>query len=103
WGWKPAKRALEHLFAAGEIAVAGRQGFQRLYELPERVIPRAALEAPVPSSDEFHRGLALRAVEGRGALTEAGIAEHCRFAGGAKAVRPHADALVAAGLLERVA
>ena len=56
WGWKPAKRALEHLFAAGEIAVAGRQGFQRLYELPERVIPRAALEAPAPSSDEFHRG-----------------------------------------------
>src|SRR5262249_22317467 len=65
WGWKPAKRALEHLFAAGEVAVAGRQGFQRLYELPERVIPREALEAPVPSADEFHRRFALRAVEGR--------------------------------------
>ena len=41
WGWKPEKRALEHLFAAGELAIAGRQGFQRLYDLPERVIPRA--------------------------------------------------------------
>jgi uncharacterized protein YcaQ len=102
WGWKPAKRALEHLFAAGEVAVAGRQGFQRLYDLPERVIPRAALEAPVPSSDEFHRGLALRAVDGRGALTEAGIAEHCRFRGGAREVRPHVDSLVGAGHLTRV-
>ncbi len=103
WGWKPAKRALEHLFAAGEVAIAGRQGFQRVYDLPERVIPRAQLEAPVPTEDEFRRGYALRAVEGRGALTEAGIAEHCRFAGGAKAIRPHVDALVADGLVRRVA
>ena len=41
WGWKPEKRALEQLFAAGELAIAGRQGFQRVYDLPERVIPRA--------------------------------------------------------------
>jgi uncharacterized protein YcaQ len=102
WGWKPAKRALEHLFAAGEVAVAGRQGFQRLYELPERVIPRAYLDAPTPSTAGFHRGLALRAVEGRGALTEAGIAEHCRFRGGAREVRPHVDALVRDGLVRRV-
>ncbi len=103
WGWKPAKRALEFLFAAGEVAIAGRQGFQRVYDLPERVIPRAALDAPAPTEEEFKRGYTLRAIEGRGALTEAGIAEHCRFDGGAKAVRPHVDALVEAGLLERVA
>ena len=103
WGWKPAKRALEHLFAAGEVAIAGRQGFQRVYDLPERVLPQQALEAPVPSEDEFRRGYALRAVRGRGALTEGGIAEHCRLAGGAKAIRPHVDALVAEGRLERVA
>jgi hypothetical protein len=102
WGWKPAKRALEHLFAAGEVAIAGRQGFQRVYDLPERVIPREALEAPTPSEDEFRRGYALRAVQGRGALTESGIAEHCRLAGGVKAVRPHVDALVAESLVERV-
>ncbi len=103
WGWKPAKRALEHLFAAGEVAIAGRQGFQRVYDLPERVIPREQLEAPVPSEHEFRRGYALRAVEGRGALTERGIAEHCRFAGGAKGVRAHVEALVSSGELERVA
>ena len=102
WGWKPAKRALEHLFAAGEVAIAGRQGFQRLYDLPERVIPRRFLDAPRPTSAEFHRRFALRAVQGRGALTEAGIAEHCRFRGGAREVHPHVDALVQAGHVERV-
>jgi uncharacterized protein len=102
WGWKPEKRALEHLFAAGELAIAGRRGFQRLYDLPERVIPSEYLEAPAPDEAEFRRGYALRAVAGRGALTEAGIAEHCRFDGGAKAARPYVDALVADGLVRRV-
>ncbi|MGH3142899.1 MAG: DNA glycosylase AlkZ-like family protein, partial [Gaiellales bacterium] len=32
WSWKPARRALEHLFAAGELAIAGRNGFQRVYD-----------------------------------------------------------------------
>ena len=88
WGWKPEKRALEHLFAAGELAIAGRQGFQR------RLRPAGARD-PAGStstrrrrrSTEFRRGYALRAVEGRGALTESGIAEHCRFRGGVKEVR----------------
>jgi uncharacterized protein YcaQ len=102
WGWKPAKRALENMFSAGEVAIAGRQGFQRLYDLPERVIPRALLEAPIPSEGEFRRGFALRAVQGRGALTEAGIVEHCRFDGGIRAVRPHVDALERDGLVRRV-
>ncbi len=89
WSWKPAKRALEHLFAAGELAIAGRNGFQRVYDLPERVIPREYLDAPTPSEDEFRRGYALRAVQGRGALTERGIAEHCRFRGGASGYASH--------------
>jgi hypothetical protein len=103
WNWKPEKRILEDLFAAGEVVVAGRDGFQRLYDLPERVIPRACLEAPTPSEEEFRRGYVLRAVQGRGALTEAGIAEHCRFRGGAKAMQPLVDELVAEGQVRRVA
>jgi uncharacterized protein len=103
WNWKPEKRILEDLFAAGEVVVAGRDGFQRLYDLPERVIPREQLEAPVPSEEEFRRGYALRAVQGRGALTESGIAEHCRFQGGVKAMRPIVEGLVAEGLVRRVA
>ena len=102
WSWKPAKRALEHLFSAGEVVVAGREGFQRLYDLPERVVPRRYLEAPAPSEHEFRRGYALRAVQGRGALTEWGIAEHCRFKGGAGGMRPVVDGLVADDLVRRV-
>jgi uncharacterized protein YcaQ len=103
WNWKPAKRALEHLFAAGEVVVAGRDGFQRLYDLPERVIPDRYLRAPVPSEEAFRRGYALRAVQGRGALTESGIAEHCRFKGGAKGMRPVVDRLEEEGFVRRVA
>ena len=103
WNWKPAKRALEHLFAAGEVVVAGRDGFQRLYDLPERVIPRRYLDAPVPSEEAFRRGYALRAIQGRGALTEAAIAEHCRLPGGGGGMRPLVDRLVADGQARRVA
>lgn len=39
WGWKPAKIALELLWSCGKIAVTERVGFQRRYDLTERVIP----------------------------------------------------------------
>ena len=102
WNWKPAKAMLDRLWNRGELVVRGRQGFQRLYDLPERVLPRAALDAPVPSRDERLRTLALRAVQARGALTEAGIVEHWRLKGGVRSIRDAVDTLVGEGLLERV-
>jgi hypothetical protein len=39
WGWSPTKTALEYLYRTGELAVAKRQGFQKVYDLSERVIP----------------------------------------------------------------
>jgi uncharacterized protein len=103
WNWKPAKMVLESLWNAGEIVIAGRvSGFQRLYDLAERVIPREVLDAPVPDAATRDRELVLRAVRARGALTEAGIVEHWRLSGGAARIRPHVDALVADGVLERV-
>ena len=102
WDWKPAKMVLEALWTAGRLVIAGRQGFQRLYDLPERVIPREHLEAPEPSEAEYFRTLALRSVGARGALTEAGIAEHYRVPGRTRVIRPHVDALVAEGLLRRI-
>lgn len=39
WDWKPAKQALEQLFMQGELMVSSRQGFQKVYDLPERVLP----------------------------------------------------------------
>ena len=98
---KPAKRMLEALWSAGQLVVAGRQGFQRLYDLPERVIPAEYLDAPVPSESEYLRTLCRRAVTARGALTEAGVVEHWRLSGGVARIRPHVDSLVADGLLDR--
>ena len=49
WSWKPAKQMLDALFASGELVIAGRVNFQRRYDLPERVLPRTVLDAPVPS------------------------------------------------------
>lgn len=39
WDWKPAKQALEQLFMQGELMVTRREGFQKVYDLPERVLP----------------------------------------------------------------
>ena len=103
WGWKPAKQMLELLWNHGELVVAGRQGFQRLYDVPERVLPRAVLDAPTPAEPERLRTLALRAVQARGALTERGIVEHWRLAGGVARIRDAVASLVADGALERLA
>lgn len=47
WDWKPAKRALEYLFHAGELLVATRSGFSKVFDLAERVIPPGTdLRAP---------------------------------------------------------
>ena len=39
WDWKPAKSALEQLFMQGDLMVTGREGFQKIYDLTERVLP----------------------------------------------------------------
>ena len=49
WSWKPAKQMLELLWNHGDLVVAGRQGFQRLYDLPERVLPASVLAAKAPA------------------------------------------------------
>ncbi len=103
WNWKPAKIVLEALYSAGRLAIAGRSSFQRLYDLPERVIPAELLDGRTPTDDEFIRWATKRGVEARGALTESAVAEMWRLRGGVARVRPHADALVDDGVLERVA
>ena len=102
WGWKPAKQMLELLWNHGDLVVAGRQGFQRLYDLPERVLPRAVIDAPIPPAPARLRELVVRAVRARGVLTERGVVEHWRLKGGTARVRSTVDALVADGLVERV-
>jgi len=102
WNWKPAKMVLDALWDGGRLVISGRRSFQRLYDLPERVIPRRLLDAPTPTEDESLRTLALLAVRARGALTEPAIREHWRLSGGKARLHHHLLALVDEGLLREV-
>jgi len=49
WGWKPQKAALDFLWRTGELLVPRRQGFQKVYDLTERVLPEHhPLPCPAP-------------------------------------------------------
>ena len=102
WARTPAKAVLEALWDRGVLVVAGRESFQRQYDLAERVIPRAVLDEPTPDEDETLRTLALLAVRARGALTEPAIREHWRLKGGRARLHHHVLALVDEGLLREV-
>lgn len=41
WDWKPAKQAIEQLFMQGDLMIVGREGFQKRYDLTERVLPES--------------------------------------------------------------
>ncbi len=52
WDWKPAKKALEQLYMQGDLMVCDREGFQKTYDLTERVLP-AHINTQMPSMEEF--------------------------------------------------
>lgn len=73
WGWGKGKAALEHLYDSGLVAIAGRRGFERLYDLAERVIPRAALDVPAPPREEAMKRLICLAAKACGVGTAGDI------------------------------
>ena len=54
WDWKPAKIALEYLFTRGDLMIANRVNFQRVYDLTERVLPHGWISS-MPSLEERDR------------------------------------------------
>ena len=83
WGWSDGKRALEALFAAGRVAAAGRRGFERLYDLPERVIPARILAMPTPAAEDAQRSLMRIAARALGVGTEKDLCDYFRIRIGA--------------------
>ena len=79
WDWSDEKHALEWLFAAGLVTVAGRRGFERLYDLPERVIPGEILQQPALSEAEAQRGLLLHSATALGVGTEKDLRDYFRL------------------------
>jgi uncharacterized protein YcaQ len=71
WEWSEVKCALEWLFWAGHITTTTRRrSFQRVYDLPERVLPASVLSTPTLPEAEAHRALIERAARAHGIATE---------------------------------
>ena len=79
WNWSEEKTALEYLFFSGRVCAARRVNFERLYDLPERVLPQDVLEAPTPSQEEAQRQLVLIAAKRLGVATEADLGDYFRL------------------------
>jgi hypothetical protein len=101
WGWSEGKRALEWLFWAGRVTTATRRGFERVYDLPERVLPRAVLDLPTPSVEEAQRQLVRLSAQALGIATERDLRDYFRL--GVEDTRARVAELVEAGDLLPVA
>ncbi len=101
WDWKPQKRHLETLFTAGEIMVARREQFHRVYDLRERVLPAHLHgDGQAHTREHVERAWTLKAVGAMGVATGRWLGDYFRHAG--RVPTPHPDALVASGELIRV-
>ena len=78
WDWDVVKETLERLFLFGEVAIAGRRGFERRYALAEQVIPADVLANPVPRDDAI-RELVRRAARAYGVATASDLADYWRI------------------------
>jgi uncharacterized protein YcaQ len=80
WNWSETKQALEYLFFAGDVTVAARTPqFERLYDLPERVLPPEVLALPTPSPAEAQVELLRRAALSHGVGTELCLRDYYRM------------------------
>jgi uncharacterized protein YcaQ len=79
WGWSDGKTALEWLFWAGRVTTAERRGFERIYDLPERVIPPAILAQPTPDEAEAQRQLLLVAARALGVAAARDLRDYFRL------------------------
>jgi len=80
WSWSNAKRGLEWLFWSGKITTATRRSFERVYDLPERVLPARILALPTPSDHDAHVELTRRAVRALGVANPREIRDYFRTA-----------------------
>ena len=94
------RRALEWLFGRGQLAAWRTPSFERVYDLPERVIPAPVLAAPTPAPEEAHRQLLLLAAGSLGVATVRDMANYYRLP--PTAARQGVTELVEAGALAAV-
>ncbi|PWJ25405.1 hypothetical protein ATK17_1525 [Branchiibius hedensis] len=101
WNWSATQEALDYLWITGELAVAERNAqFERIFDLPERVIPPTVLNQSTPSDAQAHRELIRRAARSLGVATELTLQDYYRMHH--TQTKPAIAALVASGELQPV-
>jgi uncharacterized protein YcaQ len=78
WDWKPAKAALEMLFWRGELMIAKRHNFQKVYDLTERALPDF-VDTHEPTENELGQFLVHRALNSYGVARENEIRKHIQI------------------------
>ena len=90
WNWSRVKTILEWLFYVGEVTSAYRNSqFERVYDLPERVIPQSVLAMPTPTPQESVTGLVRRAARALGIASESCLRDYFRTRPGHDAASYH--------------
>jgi len=80
WGWSEAKHALEWLFWAGRITTAERRpSFERVYDVPERVLPASVLALPTPAAEDAVRQLLRISARALGVATASDLRDYFRL------------------------
>jgi uncharacterized protein YcaQ len=107
WNWSEARKVLDYLYLVGDVAIAGRNSqFEVVYDLPERVLPAAVLDAPTPTPQEAVTELVRRAARSHGVASLACLADYYRLrlqpAPGAASAKVAVEELVEAGELAPV-
>ena len=101
WGWSDGKRAVEYLFWTGHLTAAGRRGFERLYALPDHVIPDTVRDTKTPSAEDAQRELLRIAARAHGVATEFDLRDYFRL--GVAETKARLQELLDAGELTEVA
>jgi uncharacterized protein YcaQ len=80
WGWSEGKLALEWLFWTGQVTTYSRRGsFERVYDLTERALPRAVVDALTPPAAQAQRELLRIALRALGVATERDLRDYFRL------------------------
>ena len=96
WDWKPAKYALEYLYSIGEVMIAERVKFQKVYDLTERVLPEW-VDTSDPTPEERDRFWVARGAKALGVCTARQAGDYTWMK--VSRSKPHVESLVRDGIL----
>lgn len=100
WDWKPAKKALEQMYMEGDLMVSDREGFQKTYDLTERVLP-SHVNTQMPSTEEFAEHIVDQQLRCHGFASLKGLTYQRRNADLRKAVKALVNEKLAQHTLEQ--